>query len=170
MKEKLYCPFCGRTLYRRNHEGRIRPYCDRCATPIYENPVPATAVVVADPASGILLVKRNVDPRKGEWALPGGFIELSEAPDRGALRELVEETGVSGTIDTLLGVETNNSDTYGTVLIVGYLVTQYSGDLRAGDDAQEVAFFPPEAMPPIAFNSHAAFIRRAIDRLCGLSV
>ncbi|MFZ5564505.1 MAG: NUDIX hydrolase [Thermodesulfobacteriota bacterium] len=167
MKEKLYCPFCGVALERRNHEGRIRPYCIRCDTPIYENPVPATAVVVADPASGILLVRRSVEPKKGEWCLPGGFIELAEAPDRGALRELTEETGITGTIDVLLGVETNNSDTYGTVLIVGYLVTRYTGDPIPGDDAEDVAFFTVENMPSIAFNSHAAFIRRAMDRLRG---
>ncbi|WP_232362702.1 NUDIX hydrolase [Desulfosudis oleivorans] len=126
--------------------------------------MPATAVVVADKDTGILLVKRSVEPRKGEWALPGGFVELSEAPDQAALRELAEETGISGTIDTLLGVETNNSATYGTVLIVGYLVIDYAGVPCAGDDAEEAAFFPPGVMPPIAFNSHAAFIDRVIDR------
>ena len=164
MKEKLYCPFCAQPLKKRPYEGRVRPFCTRCDAPIYENPVPATAVVVADNDAGILLVKRNVEPRKGEWALPGGFIELSEAPEQAALRELAEETGISGTIDALLGVETNNSTTYGTVLIVGYLVTDYSGLLCAGDDAEKAAFFPPGTMPPIAFNSHAAFIDRAIDR------
>ena len=160
MKEKLYCPFCAQPLQKRPDEGRVRPFCTRCDAPVYENPVPATAVVVADKNAGILLVKRSVEPRKGEWALPGGFIELSEAPDHAALRELAEETGISGTIKALLGVEANNSATYGTVLIVGYLVTEYSGVLCAGDDAQEAVFFSPTAMPPIAFNSHAAFIDR----------
>jgi ADP-ribose pyrophosphatase YjhB (NUDIX family) len=136
-----------------------------CEKPIYENPVPASAIVVVDKNSTLLLTKRSVDPKKGLWCLPGGFMELSETPEESALRELKEETGITGAIQSLLGVRANHSDRYGTVLIVGYLVTDYHGTLMAGDDAEAVAFFQPDNLPQIAFESHAFFIQTAMQFL-----
>ena len=92
-------------------------------------------------------------------------MELGESPEEAALRELREETGLTGEIKQLLGVAGNESLLYGTVLIVGYLVTTYSGKIAAGDDASEVAFFKPEAIPEMAFKSHEKFIRDALEYL-----
>lgn len=136
-----------------------------CEKPVYENPVPASALVVVDKNSNLLLTKRSVDPKKGLWCLPGGFMELSETPEESALRELKEETGITGAIHSLLGVRANNSDRYGTVLIVGYLITDYQGELIAGDDAEEAAFFRPDNLPEIAFESHQFFIQAALKYL-----
>ncbi len=163
MKEKHYCPFCGQPLQKKFHEGRKRLFCAFCNAPVYENPVPATAVVVADKQKNILLVKRDVEPKKGEWGLPGGFMELDETPEKCAMRELSEETGISGVIETLLGIETSESKTYGTVIVIGFLVTSYTGNPAAGDDASEAAFFTPGNLPPIAFSSHDIFIKRAME-------
>jgi 8-oxo-dGTP diphosphatase len=107
----------------------------------------------------VLLVKRSVEPKKGFWCLPGGFMELDENPEHAALRELAEETGLKGRIDMLLGVSSNPSAQYHTVLMVGYLVKSYSGSLLAGDDAKDVHFFNFNELPDIAFKSHASFIR-----------
>lgn len=164
-QKKNFCHICGNPLIEKYWEGKTRPFCTKCDLPVYENPVPASAVVVTDRGNNLLLVKRNVDPKKGFWALPGGFMELFETPGNSALRELKEETGLTGTINRLLGVEANNSDRYGTVLIVGYLVTDFSGELVPGDDAEQVAFFHPEDLPEIAFSSHDHFIRTALNRL-----
>ncbi len=92
-------------------------------------------------------------------------MELGESVEGAALRELHEETGLSGKIDSLLGVVANESRLYGTVLIVGYLITAYTGEITAGDDAAEVAFFPVDDIPEIAFDSHRQFIRNALDYL-----
>ncbi|MFP4039224.1 MAG: NUDIX hydrolase [Desulfosudaceae bacterium] len=159
--DKQFCHFCGHNLTRKLWEGRSRLFCPRCELPIYENPVPATAVVVTDEVSGLLLVKRKVAPKKGYWSLPGGFIELHELPEQAALRELEEETGLSGRIENLLGVATHDSAAYGTVLIVGYLVTSFQGKMEAGDDAEAVAFFPFERLPELAFDSHRVFVQTA---------
>jgi ADP-ribose pyrophosphatase YjhB (NUDIX family) len=115
--------------------------------------------VVVDAEDRVLLVKRSVDPKKGFWCLPGGFMELGETPEQAALRELKEETGLAGKIDMLLGVLTNPSALYHTVLIVGYLVKSYSGSLIAGGDANDTALFHMNELPEIAFESHASFIR-----------
>jgi len=158
MRNKTHCYFCGAHLTKVWLEGAARLYCNRCREPIYENPVPATSLVVVDGKNNILLVKRSVEPKKGFWCLPGGFLELGESPEASALRELKEETGLNGQIDRLLGVVTSHSDRYHSILMIGYLVTVFSGTLKAGDDASDVASFDPRNLPEIAFNSHLHFI------------
>ena len=75
-------------------------------------------------------------------------------------RELKEETGLSGQINTLLGVYSNPSAQYHTVLMIGFLVKSYTGNLVAGDDAEDAASFYYDELPEIAFESHAKFIRK----------
>ena len=135
-------------------------FCNHCNDPIYENPIPAACLVVTDDLGRVLLVQRSVDPQKGFWCLPGGFIELGESPESAALRELYEETGLTGRIHELIGVTTNPSRMYDSVLLVGYRVTAVSGNLMAGDDASDAAYFPPANLPEIAFESHLQFIRK----------
>jgi 8-oxo-dGTP diphosphatase len=159
MKKKSFCPYCRAPLKNKFCEGRLRRYCDTCREPIYENPVPATGVVVADGPDRILLVKRNIEPKLGQWCLPGGFMELDETPEQCALRELKEETGLSGRINVLIGVTAHPNRLYGTVLMLGYLVTQCSGRLTPGDDVSEAAYFQQDLLPEVAFESHRRFIR-----------
>ena len=159
MQKKSFCHFCGNPLIDKFEDGRTRLFCETCQMPIYENPVPATCLVVIDDQENVLLVKRSVEPKKGFWCLPGGFIEIDEAPDQGALRELKEETGLTGKIELLLGVTSNYSPQYYSVLMVGYLIKQFSGKLIAGDDAMDAAYFPYSDLPEIAFTSHQLFIR-----------
>jgi 8-oxo-dGTP diphosphatase len=141
-------------------DGRLRLYCGHCRRPIYENPIPATCLVVVDPDKRVLLVKRAVDPRKGQWCLPGGFIELAESPEQGALRELSEETGLSGRIERLMGVRSTPSVEYEGIIMIAYLVREYHGHPVAGDDAQQVDWFSYAHLPTIAFDSHAFFLRQ----------
>jgi ADP-ribose pyrophosphatase YjhB (NUDIX family) len=159
MRLKKFCHECGGPLGDREAEGRVRRFCAACEEPVYENPVPATAVVVADSARRILFVKRSVPPKAGWWCLPGGFMELGESPEECALRELREETGIRGRIGDLLGVTSSHSEQYHTVLMMGYLVEDYEGEPRPGDDALDVAFFSQDALPEIAFESHRRFVR-----------
>lgn len=160
MKKKQYCHFCGDTLEDKFFEGRTRLFCASCNEPIYENPVPATCVIVTDQEKRILLVKRSVEPRIGLWCLPGGFIELGETPKASALRELKEETGLTGTIDRLFSVISNPSKLYDTVVIICYIVRHFSGELMAGDDASDTQFFPFKALPEIAFKSHENLLKK----------
>lgn len=159
MQKKKFCLFCGTRLTTREWEGSLRLFCEHCNEAIYENPIPATCMVVVDDRERVLLVKRSVQPKKGFWCLPGGFMELGETPEQAALRELEEETGLFGKIDRLLGVTANPSTQYDTVLMVGYLVKEFTGELKAGDDASNVAYFESDKLPEIAFESHQNFIR-----------
>ncbi len=164
MPEKRFCHFCGGPLDSRHWEGRRRLFCARCQTPLYENPVPATCLVVIDEARRVLLVRRRVEPRIGEWCLPGGFMELGESPEAAALRELAEETGLRGVIDGLLGVVSTPNAAYDTVLMLGYRVRRFEGNPRPDDDADAIEWFDPARLPPIAFDSHLRFIGQALGQ------
>ncbi len=161
MQKKRFCHFCGNGLVRIHYEGRNRLFCQTCQQPIYENPVPATCLVVHDDDGRILLVKRSVEPKIGGWCLPGGYIEMGEEPDDSALRELLEETGLTGRIDRLLGVMKGNSDIYDTLLMVGYLVSSFTGKLIAGDDAEDARFYAAPDMPEVVFRTHRQFVSMA---------
>lgn len=89
-------------------------------------------------------------------------MELGETPQEAALRELSEETGINGRIDRLLGVCSDTSPQYDTVLMVGYLAPHNGEEPTAGDDAEEVRWFSYDQIPPIAFPSHEYFIRKAL--------
>jgi 8-oxo-dGTP diphosphatase len=155
---KAFCPQCGGKLTQKKWEGRRRRFCKTCDRAIYENPVPATCLVVVDGQNRVALVKRNVAPRKGHWCLPGGFMELGEGPEEAALRELAEETGLTGKINRLLGVMSTPNAQYHTVLMIAYLVSDYQGALVPGDDASAADWFSHRELPEIAFTSHSHFI------------
>jgi 8-oxo-dGTP diphosphatase len=165
MASKTHCHYCGHALVQRFIDGRERLYCPACLRPIYENPLPATCAVVVNAERQVLLVKRSVAPKIGQWCLPGGFIELNEPPEQGALRELAEETGLAGSIHALLGVCTTPSRLYHSVLMVGYLITDFHGRIKPGDDASDARWFPLKELPPIAFDSHRRFVDQSILRL-----
>lgn len=157
-KEKSFCPLCGEKLKRVSREGRMRLYCGRCKRTLYENPVPATAAVVLNGTNRLLLVKRAMEPAKGAWCLPGGFVELDETPGEGVVRELQEETGLTGRVDQLIDVFYEDSPFYGPLIIIGYRISTQGGTLRAGDDAAEARYFPLADLPHVAFASHQAII------------
>jgi len=87
-------------------------------------------------------------------------MELGETPEEGALRELVEETGLNAEIDRLLGVVATPSAMYQAVVMMGFLVKNSRGKLIAGDDAEETRYFDLNNLPEIAFDSHKTFISR----------
>lgn len=169
MKIKKFCPYCGHGLVDKFAEGRMRRWCITCDAPLYENPVPAACLVTIDGSDRILLVKRSVEPKKGWWSLPGGFMELGETPEEAGLRELCEETGIHGKIEMLLGVMTHSSPDYGTILMTGFLASCHGGTLAPGDDAEEASWFGPENLPDIAFPSHKAFISIYYSAYTGFS-
>lgn len=89
-------------------------------------------------------------------------MELDETPEAAALRELAEETGLSGAVQGLIGLKAAPNRIYHTVLVMGYRVTPLSEQIHAGDDAMAVRWFPYQKLPPIAFGSHREFIQTVI--------
>lgn len=141
MQTFIFCPLCSEKLQEDVIENRKRQFCPQCQYVHYINPIPAT-VAIGERDSQILLIKRGMEPMKGLWTLPSGFIEAAEPPEAGCLRELLEETGMKGTIENLTGVFHEYSNMYGDVLNIVYYVKLDEGIPIAGDDAEDVALVP----------------------------
>ncbi len=144
-------------------EEEKRLACPACQWVCYENPLPSSAALVRTKKGEVLLVKRGHEPGKGKWALPAGFIEIDETPEKACLRELREETGLKGEIVSLVGVYSQKSMLYRNVLIIGYEV-QARGNLSPGSDSLEAEFFPLGNLPDIPFSSHRKMIDDGVKK------
>ena len=137
----------------------------------YPHPAVTTDVVVftiRDGRLSILLVKRANPPHQGEWALPGGFLDIDEDLDACAARELEEETGITGVyLEQLYTFGATERDPRERVISVTYyaLIPQDSLTApRAASDAADVGWYAFEDLPSLAFD-HARIIEMAHSRL-----
>lgn len=146
-----FCTACGRPLAEKKIEGRARWMCSECGHIAYENPLPVVAAVVVDARGRLLLVRRARQPMKGMWCLPCGFAEKDEAIQEAVLRELKEETRLSGRVLRLLDVSTAHNYFYGNLVMISFEVGSEEGEPTAGDDADRAAYFPLDRLPPLAF-------------------
>jgi len=97
--------------------------------------------IVCLKGESVLLIQRGTAPRKGEWSIPGGRIELGETEAQAAIRELDEETGVTANI--LTKITALNADFEGYhYRLHDYLAQWVSGTPQAGDDAAQAKFIP----------------------------
>ncbi|MBN2507486.1 MAG: NUDIX hydrolase [Verrucomicrobia bacterium] len=158
-----FCSQCGSRVQTRPVAGRAREVCPSCGTVFYRNPLPVAAAVVVNPHREVLLVKRRRPPRQGLWCLPMGFAELQETIAHASLRELNEETGVSGRVVRLLAAESVTVDPYGDLLVVTFEAQKLGGGERPGDDAEAVGYFSPDALPPLAFTANQRAIRACVQ-------
>jgi 8-oxo-dGTP diphosphatase len=114
----------------------------------------------------VLLVKRPIQPFRGRWALPGGFVRLAESLDDAARRELQAETGVHDVyLEQLYTFGAPRRDPRGRVIGVAYfaLVAGEPG-LHVTAGALETAWHPVTALPDLAFD-HTDLMRYALQRL-----
>lgn len=162
-----HCGICGRALVLANDGQSTRPHCPHCRRFFYLNPTPAACCFVAR-GDDLLFTQRAVEPFRGGWTLPGGFIELGETPEEAALRELHEETNLRAQRATLLGVSTRQSKVSGAIMVLGYIVEEWEGEeeMRPDTDAQSVAFFSRDARPDLVFGVHRELIG-LYDDWCG---
>jgi 8-oxo-dGTP diphosphatase len=125
-------------------------------------------VVVQDGRA--LIVKRAHEPRKGEWSLPGGIVELGETLVDAARREIKEETGLDVDVGDVIEVFDRVHRLDGRVqfhfVIVDYLCRPIGGSLQAGDDADDVAWVTVDEIAAYGVNAFAAgVIRKGLESL-----
>lgn len=149
-----HCRECGTAVaYRLPDDGdtRERAICPACGTIHYENPlmVVGTVPVLSD---RVLLCKRNIEPRRGKWTLPAGFMELDETTAQGAARETDEEAGAQIELGPLFSLL--NVPHVGQVHIF-YLATLLSGRFDPGHETIEARLFTEDEIPwdEIAFRT-----------------
>lgn len=129
--------------------GALRPGCPACGYIHFDNPRVAAVVFVAE-GERVLLVKRNVAPEKGRWALAAGFVELGEPPEAAARREMKEETGLDVVIERMLELSFNADD---KVIVILYQARAVGGVLAAADDVEDARWFTRDELPELAFES-----------------
>lgn len=118
------------------------------------------AVAVRD--GKVLLVRRGRPPFSKAWALPGGFVERGETTEAAVVRELEEETGVSGVVRRLVGVYSEpGRDPRGPTVSVAYLVDAGLEAPVGGDDAAAAAYHELAALPALAFD-HGRIVADAV--------
>ena len=117
----------------------------------------------------VLLIQRDLEPFRGAWALPGGFVHVDEDLDQAARRELREETGLdTAFLEQLYTFGALGRDPRDRVVTVAYYALLKLSDHRvqAATDARDAAWFAVEDLPRLAFD-HADIVTMALNRLRG---
>lgn len=136
----------------------------------YEYPHPsvtADCVIFGFDGVGIkvLLIERGLEPFKGKWALPGGFMMIDETAEDCAKRELEEETGLKNiSVEQFYTFSDVNRDPRDRVITVAHYALVKLADVKGGDDAASAHWFSMNEIPSLAFD-HDRILRMAINRL-----
>ena len=121
----------------------------------YDPKVAAVCVIARD--GKVLMIRRGTDTGYGLWSLPGGFVDRGEVVETAAAREAWEETGLEVAVDGLLGLFSLPGD---PVIVAAFTARETGGLLVPGPEALEAAFFPPDALPELAFNRDTEILAR----------
>ncbi len=113
----------------------------------------------------VLLVERGLEPFKGCWAFPGGFLQMDEDAETGAKRELMEETGFRAEYIEQFGTFSEvGRDPRGRVITIAHLALVKKAEVNGGDDAAQARWFPIDQVPQLAFD-HDRILRVALRTL-----
>ena len=152
-----HCRECGASVVLRlpdDGDTKLRAVCSACSTVHYENPlnVVGTVPTWGEDGAQVLLCKRNIEPRKGKWTLPAGFMELDETTKEGAARETVEEAGAKFEMQELFALI--NVARVGQVHLF-YMAKLLSPYFAPGIESMEARLFTEAEIPwdEIAFRT-----------------
>ncbi|EKS08463.1 NUDIX hydrolase [Leptospira santarosai] len=158
-----YCSSCGSSVVYKIPEGdnRSRYVCDNCGTIHYQNP---KIVVGSIPVweNRILLCKRAIEPRKGYWTLPAGFLENRETVEEGAVRETREEANAEIRI---VGLQSVYSIPHISQIYMFFLADLVDGKFSVSSESEEVKLFSLNEIPweELAFSSVQFALREYAD-------
>ena len=153
-----FCLDCGGSMVTKQVAGVDRRVCITCRRIHYNDPKVAVGVAVfRDDA--LLLVRRVMDPGRGRWALPGGWVDAGQDPREAAAREALEEAGIVVEVGSIVDAVLTTPDQQAIFLL--FDARWLSGEPVAGDDADGAGFFRRDDLPPLAgFASDALAIAR----------
>jgi len=149
------CSYCGD----RFPAGALWPItCQSCGNTNYLNPIPVVVLLVPV-GDGLVVARRNIEPRIGTLVLPGGYLDLSETWQEGATRELYEETGIRVAVEEISLYDVQNG-LDNTLVIGGLTAKQPRSCLQpfSSAETQEIALI--EAPVELGFPLHNLWVRR----------
>jgi ADP-ribose pyrophosphatase YjhB (NUDIX family) len=159
-----FCTRCGGPLRFGSVPGedRHRLACADCGHIAYVNPRLVVTTLPITDAGEIVLIRRGIEPGRGSWAQPGGFLEVDETVNQAAIRETWEETGLLVEPGEIVGLYTRLEATVVTVVFEARIT---GGTAAPTPEATEIVAFAPEAIPwsEIAFKTTIWALRDWID-------
>ena len=160
-----YCSRCGADLTFGPIEGeeRERLGCGRCGFIAYVNPRLVVTTIPLTDEGHVVLLRRGIEPGYGAWAQPGGFLEIDETVNEGAVRETLEETGLVVEPDEIVGLY---SRPQAAIVVVAFQARVVGGAFRPNPEALEIRPFAPAAIPwpRIAFKTTTWALRDWVRR------
>jgi len=144
---------CGgkfQTMNLKDHEP-TRLVCSECSFVFYLDPK-LVACAIVEKNGSIVLLKRDIEPEKGKWVMPGGYVDRGEVVKDAIHRETEEECGIEIRLNNLLGVYSYPGQ---LEVVIVYMAEYLSGNLTVGDETQAVKLFNPKEIPwqDLAFES-----------------
>lgn len=157
-----FCPHCGARLAQVVQFGRKRPTCVHCGFVHFHDPKVAVIGFVTW-RDRVLLIRRGVEPMKGKWALPGGFMDAGEMPQPALARELAEEVGLHVAVTELIDIfPMTGPGVVSRGIVLAFAVALEGAQpprLVCEDDALEAGWFRANELPEdLAFDSTHALL------------
>jgi ADP-ribose pyrophosphatase YjhB (NUDIX family) len=160
-----FCSRCGGPLNFGfvDGENRERLACSSCGFVAYVNPRLVVSTIPVTDDGRVVLLRRGIEPGKGWWAQPGGFLEVDETVTEAAIRETFEETGLVVKPGEMIGLYTRLE---AAVVVLAFEAQVLSGEFRTNPEALEIEAFAPEAIPwpRIAFSTTTWALRDWVAR------
>jgi len=163
--EYKFCPLCATALQPRTIYGQIRPACPVCGFVQYPDPKVAVIGFVTH-GEQVLLAQRAIEPAKGKWTLPGGYMDAGELPADALVRELNEEVGLAVEVRSLIEIfpmaATTSGKSLGIVLAFHAVPADHNATaLQCADDVCAAHWFSENEWPTdLAFESTQQLLER----------
>jgi len=147
-----FCPLCGDKLVEKEIDGAQRIACssDTCSFVHWDNPTPVVAAIVE--LDGKVIMIRNKGWPEKMFGIVSGFLEKGETPDNAILREVKEELGLDGRIESFIG--------YYSFFEMNQLILTYhiaaKGEIVIGDELEEIRVVEPERIKPWPYGTGPA--------------
>lgn len=156
MHQHAHCSYCGA----RYSSGQVWPRtCASCGETTWHNPLPVAVILLPvtqrDGRTGLVVVRRDIEPFRGEIALPGGFIETGESWQEATVRELLEETGLRAAPDEVRLFDVHSSFNGFSLLVFGTVPARAAEVLPESRPTEEATeWFVLTEPTPLAFPTH----------------
>ena len=150
-----FCVFCGEKLKAKKMANTAQQICSSCNRIAYSDPKLVAGILLIED-NKVLLVQRDIEPGRGKWAIPCGYVNWGEEIEKAAIRELYEETGIEATTGTLIGLYSKADD---PIALAIYNGVRRGGFLQVKEETQSVGFWPLNGLPDLAFTRDLQIIK-----------